>query len=251
MREEERRLILDMVASGKISVEESLRLMEALEDPEPEEPEAEPGRTQPPAAEAVSPAPALEAARAYTPEEAPVSAAPENFAAASQEVGPEEALPLEGEVTGSAAAEQPGPETWRRFRQVPLLIGTGIVTAGALLMGAALLATGAGFWFFCASVPFLLGLVILVLAQGGQGLPWLHLRVQQPEGTWPSTIAFSFPLPIRLVTWILRTFGIKIDLPGDLSVDELLLLLEQGVSPDSPVYIEAGEDGQRVQVYIG
>lgn len=246
MQNEERRLILEMLSSGKISAEESIKLLEALGEPETGEAEAE---------EAGNPAPALDAAQIFTT--VPDAAAPVDFSspdwetASSDPIETEEVLPLQGEVTGEEGfAPSPGSETWRRFRRFPLLIGAGIVTAGALLMGAALLASGIGFWFFCASAPFLLGLTILVLAQGGRGMPWLHVRVKQPQGTWTSNIAISFPLPIRLAQWFLRTFGASLDLPGHISVGELLLLLE-GVSPENPIYIEAGEEGEQVQVYIG
>jgi hypothetical protein len=114
-------------------------------------------------------------------------------------------------------------------------------------------ASGLSFWFGCAWLPFLLGLAVMVMAWGSRTARWLHLRVQQRPGEWPRTIAFSFPLPLRLTAWFLRSFGPYIPQLKGTGVDEMILALGRTTGPTSPllVEVEEGENGERVQIYIG
>jgi hypothetical protein len=283
VHEEERRLILNMVSSGKISVAESLRLLEALDQPGPEEAPAEtgallgggrdpaglslgeaahstgldpevssrPGAEMDPESAAHKPAaqePAVHGTEVYQAALEPADYEPVEDA--PQGAGQ---VPLEGEPTGRRR-DVSLPRSAARMRklwQIPFWIGAGILTVGALLMSAALQGAGIGFLFLCASIPFLLGLGVLLLAWEARLSPWLHLRVHQAAGEWPSTIALSFPLPVRLATWALRLFGSWIPLPGDLSAEDMILALESGVSPDHPIYIEVEDGGDHVQILIG
>jgi hypothetical protein len=143
-------------------------------------------------------------------------------------------------------------EGWRKLWQIPLWIGAGVTVLGALFMFNALLRSGIGFWFFCAWVPFLLGLGILVLAWQTRAAPWLHLRVRHADGDRRQTVSLSFPLPVRAAAWFFRTFGKRIPALADKNLDMLLLALESNLSADAPMYIEAdGGDGEQVQIYIG
>ena len=73
------------------------------------------------------------------------------------------------------------------------------------------------------------------------------------EKEWPRNIALSFPLPIRLTAWFLRTFGPHIPQLKDTGVDELILALGDSASPGNPllVNVNEGEGGEQVEVYIG
>ena len=81
----------------------------------------------------------------------------------------------------------------------------------------------------------------------------LHLRIQQKEGDWPRNIAISFPLPIHITAWFFRLFGKKIPGVQDTSIDELILALDKTTAADNPLYVKVdeGEDGERVEVFIG
>jgi hypothetical protein len=106
----------------------------------------------------------------------------------------------------------------------------------------------------CAWLPFLLGVAVMALAWSSRTSRWLHLRIHQKQkpGEWPQKITLSFPLPLRLTTWALRTFGRYFPQLKNSGVDELILALGKNTSPDNPFYLEVdeGEAGERVQIYI-
>lgn len=237
--EDERRLILEMIDNGKISAEDGLRLLQALPVDEQEEDEF-PDTFYP----------EDELKIIVSGEPAAVEYSPIIEAATSE--SPEHEYDQDYTSTGETKSSMPDFDRWRRYWIYPLWIGVGITVVGSLLMFWAAQATGLGFWFFCAGIPFTLGIVILVLAWQSRTAHWLHLRVQQKPGEWPRTIAFSFPLPLRISSWFLRTFRTHIPGMEEASVDEVLAALEQSTSPDNPLYIEVDEDdGERVQIYIG
>ncbi len=144
-------------------------------------------------------------------------------------------------------------DRWRRWWIVPMGIGIGILLVGTLLMYGAYQAGGLGFWFACATLPFMAGVVVMALAGFSQSARWLHVRVKTGQEEWPRNIAISFPLPIRLTAWFLRTFGSRIPKLRETGVDELIMALGEHTSADTPLYIKVdeGTDGEKVQVYIG
>lgn len=144
-------------------------------------------------------------------------------------------------------------ERWRRWWTIPLWVGVGITVIGGLLMFWAYQSTGISFWFGCAWLPFLIGLAVIVMAWGSRTARWLHVRVQQASSEWPRTIAFSFPLPIRLAAWLVRIFGRFIPQLDRTGLDEMILVLGQTTNKETPFYVEVneGDNGERVQVYIG
>ena len=114
-------------------------------------------------------------------------------------------------------------------------------------------AGGVNFWFFCAAVPFTLGLLAIILAWQSRSSPWLHLRVQQAPGETPQRIAISMPLPTGLAAWFLRTFKHKIPAMQEQAWDQMILAVGKNATPENPIYIQVdeGEDGEKVEIYIG
>jgi hypothetical protein len=171
--------------------------------------------------------------------------------ASSSEAG-EQAQAVKAEVL----SEPPPPnfDKWRRFWIVPLWIGIGIAIIGGILMNWAYTASGEiGFWFFCASAPMLIGVLVIFSAYQSRTARWLHLRVQQAPGEKPQRIVLSFPLPLRLSMWFVRVFRHRIPQFQETNVDEILMAVDKTTSPDTPLYIEVdeGEKGEKVQIYIG
>lgn len=160
-------------------------------------------------------------------------------------------------LSGNVLSETFDPEIdkWRRWWMIPLWVGVGITVIGALLMAWAYQTTGFSFWFGCSWLPFLFGIAVMAMAWGSRSARWLHLRVQQEPGDWPRTIAFSIPLPLRLAAWFLRTFGHFIPQVNEAGVDlgQLIQIFEDNTNSDTPFYVEVdeGENGEKVQIYIG
>jgi hypothetical protein len=142
---------------------------------------------------------------------------------------------------------------WRDWWMIPFGVGVGITVLGSLFMYWAFQAYGLGFWFACAWIPFLLGVAVLALSWESRSARWMHLRVEQKSGEWPQKIALSFPLPLRLTAWVMRTFGNHIPDLNGVPLDEVLQALDKSTSPENPFYVEVeeGEDGERVQIFIG
>lgn len=222
MSEEERRQVLEMVQSGKISAEQALDLLKALQEDE--------GPDQ-------------------LPEMA--SGATAFATGAAEESSRVEDLPP------NQQAEPPpdlgrGAKHWRNWWWIPLWVGVGITAISALLMYAAYNSGGFGFWFACTWFPFLFGVAVMALAATSRTARWLHVRIHQSPGEFPQKIAFSLPIPIRLAGWFFRTFRHTIPGLDEVpNIDEMLKALEN-VTPEAPFFVEVDEgDGERVEVYIG
>ena len=216
MTDEERNQVLKMIADGKITPEQGLHLMQALDQQGPVE----------------IPAPAAES----TPME--TSGSPEQVRKAFMETDPRiERI----------------KSTVRRLWQIPLWIGIGIIVLSALGMYAILRGTGMDFWFYFLLLPLLLGVVLTAMAVGSRQARWLFVDVQQKSGERPKRIFLGFPLPLKFTAWFLRSFGSMIPNLRKTNVDEVIQVIETGFTGPEPliVNVDEGQDGERVRVYIG
>jgi len=222
--ESERLQILEMIERGVITAAEGVRLLSALTGNLPEIP----SETAFPDADAAG----FTAAAEPAPQPAYEEPAPETDKAPPD--------------LGASARK------WRRWWWVPLWVGVGITVISGGLMFLAYARSGFGFWFACTWFPFLFGVAIMALAWASRTARWLHVRVHQTEGERPRNIAISLPLPIRFVAWLVRIFRPHIPSVEGVNIDEMILAMEK-TSPDSPMYVQVneGEDGERVEVYIG
>ena len=136
---------------------------------------------------------------------------------------------------------------------IPASIGVGITVVGAFLMFLAYRSGGLGIWLACATIPMLFGVAVLALGVATRTAKWVHLRVKTGQEDWPRNIALSFPLPLRLTAWCLKVFGPFIPQLKNTGVDELLLAMGDGLSSQAPLFVDVteGENGERVQVYVG
>jgi len=159
-------------------------------------------------------------------------------------------------------AEKPDPEMTsrfariRRFWQLPLWLGIVVTALGGWLMAWVMQNNGMNFWFYCSWLPFLLGVLLIATAWGSRTARWIHVRVKRKAGVdGPKNIAISMPIPLRLTTWAVRTFGHNLRERDKFAVDEVMRALEHSVNSDSPLYVEVDEpdddDVEHVQVYIG
>lgn len=241
----ERTKILEMIESGTITAEQGLTLLNALSESGtqgevellPEEAFLEEDLTG-----ELPPAFPDKEVSSFSPE-SPTEEEPTHFES------PPDVLPTRPD----APEVREDIRKWKRWWVVPLWVGAAVTVIGGLLMFWAYTASGFGFWFACAWFPFLLGVGILALAWGSRTAPWLHVRVQQAPGEKPQKIAISFPIPVHLTAWGLRTFGHHIPHMENTSLDEVILALKDVARDETPLFVDVdeGEDGERVQVFIG
>ncbi len=230
MSAEEKRRILKMVEDGKISADEAMTLIKALEQNP-----AEAGMEVLEAA----PAPRRRAERVEASEttDAPdVSTLRQAQDAASLDAGFDEVK-----------------ERVRRFAMIPLWIGVGITVLFAGLMYWAIQSSGFGFWFYCLTFPFLLGVLIVAISAGGMSSRWLFVDVHQKPGEKPGRITLGFPVPLGLVAWFMRTFGHHMPGSSREKAEEIAEMIKLTASSSAPLIVNAqdDEDGERVMVYIG
>ena len=224
MTDKERNQVLKMIESGKITPEEGLHLMEALDQSPAEEAEiaealgtgTEPGEES----------------------EAETDSRPARSAESSFETDPRISR-----VKSTA----------RRLWQIPMWAGIIITVASAAGMYAILHGPGMIFWFYFLALPLFLGVAIMAAAVGSRKARWIFVNVQQKPGEKPAHIFLGFPLPLRLAAWFLHNFGSRIPDLKKTNVDDIIEVMEAGFKGDSPliVHVDEGDDGERVQVYIG
>lgn len=206
MSSDEEKQILRMVEDGKISAEEALTLIKALEE-NPAEDEVEVIETE---------------------------------------------ASTDGERSAGLEFEEVKARA-QKFAMLPLWIGVAFTVLGAYWMYALVRVANYGFWFFCAWIPLLLGLLLVSLSAGGLNVRWLYLNVDQKPGEWPQHITFGLPLPLGIIGWILRNFGHYMRGMDRANVEGILKALSAMDDLDEPliVNVDEGEHGDQVQVYIG
>lgn len=229
--------ILNLIEEGQISAQEGLRWLQELQE----------GR--------------LPAEIIADDQTSPLEEATTSAANASGFVLPEPAQTSAGfdatEAASRASWKQtdeiaPSIRKWKRWWIVPLWIGAAAAIFGGLFMYLAMQSSGYRFWFFCASLPFILGLGLMALAWRMRSSPWLHLRIRQKAGNSPERISLSFPLPLRMTVWFTNTLGRFIpDLPGR-ELSQMIQSINGNLTPENPIFIEVDDgDGEHVEVYIG
>jgi hypothetical protein len=160
--------------------------------------------------------------------------------------------------SGSAATATEEFEQVRRralrWAMIPLWIGVLFTILSAWGMYSIQQNAGYNFWFFCLGMPFILGIVLIIMGAGGGNSRWLYVNVDRIRAQeWPRKITIAFPLPLGLVGWFLQNFGGHIDGLKKTSVDEVLqaIALTKSIKEPLIVNVEDDEEGDRVQVYIG
>lgn len=212
MSSEERRKILQMVADGKISAEEAATLMRALDEPTADE----------------------------------SSAGPEVI-----EVGP---------VFSGERSEAPEIDEVRlrahRFSNAFLWIGILTTVFMAWWMFSIQQNAGLNFWFYCLSMPLAFGIMLIALGAGSKTSRWLYVnvdRTRSKDQDGPRRISLAFPLPLGFAAWFIRTFGSRIEGLKNTNVDDVVhaIALAKNIKDPLIVHVDDGDDGERVQVFIG
>jgi hypothetical protein len=130
-------------------------------------------------------------------------------------------------------------------------IGVAITVIGGFFMFWTFQATGLSFWFACSWLPFMIGVICVVLAWSSRTMRWLHVRIRQDSGERPQNIAFSLPLPLGFASGVLRMF--RPWLPNNIAQLDAVLQSLNETSTDTPFYLEVDEGNgeDRVEIFIG
>ena len=161
---------------------------------------------------------------------------------------------VEGESVPEGGADpttvSPGlapPHWWRWWWAA--FVGSGI---GFIVIGAGFGTLG-GWWWLCGGAALLAGLLLLIIGTVSVGSPWLRLRVETGQESWPRRFNVSLPLPLKPAAWLLRRLSWLSPRLRATAVDELLMSLDGEISAGTPLVIDVheGEGGERVRVHIG
>ena len=172
---------------------------------------------------------------------------------AEEEIEVIEAAPGSGEAGSGAAEFEEVRRRAMRFAVIPLWIGIILTVLSAWWMYSIQQNAGLNFWFFCMTMPFLFGILLIVLGAGSGTARWLYVNVDRTyQDEWPRNITIALPLPLGLVGWFLKNFGSHIDGLDRTTIDEVLMAISLTKSVTEPLIINANDDGgERVQIFIG
>ena len=145
-------------------------------------------------------------------------------------------------------------ERARLFAWIPLGVGIILTVLSAWWMFSIQQKAGLNFWFFCMTLPFLLGVLLIALGAGSRSSRWLYVNVDRSrQNDWPKNITLALPLPLGLAGWFLRNFGSHIEGLKGTKVDEVIMAISAAKTVTEPliVNVDEGDGGERVQVFIG
>ena len=107
---------------------------------------------------------------------------------------------------------------------------------------------GWGFWL--AWFPFLIGVLGMI---GSYNARWVHVRIRQEPGQKPERIAISLPLPLGLIALILPLFSRW--MPREVNGQDISAMvqdLNHNLSHKDPIHVQVNDkNGSQVEVYIG
>jgi hypothetical protein len=138
------------------------------------------------------------------------------------------------------------------FALIPLWGGIILTVLSAWWMYSIQQNAGLNFWFFCMSMLFLLGILLIALGAGRGSMRWLYVNVDRSQqADWPKNITIALPLPLGLVGWFLKNFGSHIEGLKQTTVDEVIMAISAARTLTEPLIIHVDDDGgERVQVFI-
>lgn len=219
MSSEERKKILQMVEEGKISAEEAAKLMRTLDE-----------------------------------------AADSEADEAEIEVIESRAAPgFESDASGGSRRPE-APEfdaikaRARRFSLIPLWTGVFVTVFSAWIIYAIQQNAGVNFWFYCMTLPLMLGVLLIALGAGGRSSRWIYVDVDRRDakrGDGPRHITLGFPIPFGFVAWFFETFGRNINGLSKDKMEGIIQMMHATRESGEPLMINVDDDDAHVQIYIG
>ena len=141
-----------------------------------------------------------------------------------------------------------------RFSGAFLSIGIIFIVLSAWAMFGIQKNNGLNFWFFCMTMPLFLGILLTTFGAGSRNSRWLYVNVDRSHQTeFPRNITIAFPLPLGLASWALKNFGHMFSGLKNSNVDEIVQAIAMAKNITEPliVNVDDGDDGEKVQVFIG
>lgn len=144
-----------------------------------------------------------------------------------------------------------------RFSKAFLWIGILFTVLSAWAMFGIQQNAGINFWFYCLGMPLFFGILLTVLGAGSRTSRWLYVNVDRTRSKdsdgGPRNITIALPLPLGLAGWFLKNFGSRISGLKNTNVDEIVQAIAMAKNITEPliVNVDNGDDGEKVQVFIG
>ena len=145
-------------------------------------------------------------------------------------------------------------ERARRFSMIPLWTGVFITVFSAWVIYSIQQSAGTNFWFYCMTLPLMLGMLLIALGAGGRSSRWIYVNVERRNsktGDGPRHITLGFPIPFGLVAWFFENFGHNISGMDGRKVDGIVQMMHATKNSDEPLMINVDDDDAHVQVFIG
>jgi len=142
----------------------------------------------------------------------------------------------------------------RRFSLIPLWVGVFITVFSAWIIYSIQQNAGVNFWFYCMTLPLMLGVLLIALGAGGHSSRWIYVDVDWRDvkpGDGPNHITLGFPIPFGFVAWIFETFGHNINGMNKSKVDGIVQMMRATKESGEPFMVNVDDDDAHVQVYIG
>ena len=142
----------------------------------------------------------------------------------------------------------------RRFSLIPLWTGAFVTVLSAWIIYSIQQNAGVNFWFYCMTLPLMLGVLLIALGAGGRTSRWIYVDVDRRDakpGDGPKHITLGFPIPFGLVAWFFDTFGHNINGMSKGKVEGIVQMMHATKNSNEPLMINVDDDDAHVQVYIG
>jgi len=142
----------------------------------------------------------------------------------------------------------------RRFALIPLWTGVFLTVFSAWSIYSIQQNAGVNFWFYCMTLPLMLGVLLIVLGSGGSASRWIYINVDRRDakpGDGPKHITLGFPIPFGLVAWFFETFGHNIHGMNKAKVEGIVQMMHATKDSGAPLMVNVDDDDAHVQVYLG
>ena len=142
----------------------------------------------------------------------------------------------------------------RRFSLIPLWTGVFVTVFSAWIIYSIQQNAGVNFWFYCMTLPLMLGVLLIALGAGGRSSRWIYVDVDRRDakpGDGPRHITLGFPIPFGFVAWFFETFGHNINGLSKGKVEGIVQMMHATRESGEPLMVNVDDDDAHVQVYIG